>query len=145
MKVAFVLSLLAATASAAVTSQRCGGLVGIPCPTGQTCKTPAGCADCFGVCTGRKMVKREAEPVPAPTGTARTKCGGLVGIPCPTGEVCVTPTGCADCFGVCVAKPTTTKCGGLVGIPCPSGLFCLTPTGCADCFGVCVVKDPAPK
>jgi hypothetical protein len=29
------------------------------------------------------------------------KCGGIAGLSCDDDDVCVTPRGCSDCFGVC--------------------------------------------
>jgi hypothetical protein len=87
----------------------------------------------------------------------RRPCGGIAGLPCPDGFVCVDDprddcdpaTGGADCIGICVRE---RMCGGIAGIPCPAGFVCIDDprddcdpaAGGADCPGICVrkVKDP---
>jgi hypothetical protein len=87
----------------------------------------------------------------------RQPCGGIAGLPCPDGFICVDDpsddcdpaTGGADCFGICVRKG---MCGGIAGIPCPAGFVCIDDprddcdpaAGGADCPGICVrkVQDP---
>jgi hypothetical protein len=88
-------------------------------------------------------------------------CGGIAGIPCPDGFICVDDPGdnCdpqqggADCGGICVRKPKNPRfCGGIAGIPCPRGFTCVDDpsddcdpqTGVVDCGGICIrkVKDP---
>lgn len=32
------------------------------------------------------------------------RCGGFVGLPCQDGYYCQTPSGCFDCYGICVPK-----------------------------------------
>src|SRR6185369_13441956 len=86
-------------------------------------------------------------------------CGGIAGIPCPAGQVCIdapndscSPTcGGVDCGGICVTI-VPPRCGGFAGIPCPPGSACIDVPGdgcnvmCggADCGGVCVTRTPAP-
>jgi len=82
-------------------------------------------------------------------------CGGLAGIECPGGLVCIDDPGddChpkygADCGGICV-EPEASSCGGLGGLECPAGQACVDDpnddcdpdNGGADCGGVCA---PAP-
>jgi hypothetical protein len=87
----------------------------------------------------------------------RRPCGGIAGIPCPGGFVCIDDpsddcdpaTGGADCSGICVRKG---MCGGIAGIPCPDGFVCVDDpwdecdpaTGGADCSGICVPIDENP-
>jgi hypothetical protein len=81
-------------------------------------------------------------------------CGGIAGIACPSGQVCVDDPndscdpqhGGADCGGVCVDSPTPAFCGGIAAIPCPGGQKCVDnpnddcdpKQGGADCGGICV-------
>ena len=82
-----------------------------------------------------------------------TQCGGLLGTPCPAGQICLDDpsdscdpnNGGADCGGICKPK---TFCGGIANIQCPSGYECVDDgddncdpaLGGADCGGVCVPK-----
>jgi hypothetical protein len=119
------------------------GAVCQKCPDGVTCAQPGclnGTCNCFAIC-------------PAPTPKT---CGGIAGIQCPSGQICVDNpndscdpnNGGADCSGECIVKQF---CGGIAGIQCPSGMNCVDdPTdscdpnnGGADCGGMCV-SAPAP-
>ena len=92
----------------------------------------AGCAVLAGGCgptdeasagTGAEVARRVGDE----TAAAATFCGGIAGIPCPDGYVCVDAPkdGCdpkgggADCGGICVPDPTEqqplTTCGGEPG------------------------------
>jgi hypothetical protein len=81
-------------------------------------------------------------------------CGGIAGIECPDGSLCVDDpnddcnpsSGGADCGGVCIAK---IFCGGFAGIECPGKKYvcvddptddCDPASGGADCGGVCVPR-----
>jgi hypothetical protein len=82
-------------------------------------------------------------------------CGGIAGIRCPAGQICVDNpndscdpnNGGADCGGICVSQMT---CGGIAGIQCPAGYECVDNpndscdpnNGGADCGGIC---QPAPS
>ena len=93
---------------------------------------------------------------PGEAATARSAelssfCGGIAGIECPKGEVCVDDpnddcdpnNGGADCGGFCEAP--SSFCGGIAGIECPKGEVCVDDPnddcdpehGGADCGGVC--------
>jgi hypothetical protein len=83
-------------------------------------------------------------------------CGGIAGIPCPTGKTCIDDpsddcdpqNGGADCGGICVQEPKPQFCGGIAGFPCPEGQTCIDDPsddcdpqhGGADCGGICVQK-----
>jgi hypothetical protein len=86
-------------------------------------------------------------------------CGGVAGLSCPTGLVCVDNPGdtCdparggADCAGTCqvASVPTTPRaCGGLADLSCPQGFECVDNPGdtCdparggADCAGLCQAR-----
>lgn len=73
-------------------------------------------------------------------------CGGIAGLLCPDGLVCVADAACedggVDCAGTCESPP---PCAGFAGLMCPDGLTCVPPPGdtCweqggADCGGICV-------
>jgi hypothetical protein len=72
----------------------CGG-IGAPCSASEAGTCPVGML-CYGA---------------SPHGfcAPSTQCGGLAGLTCPSGLVCITPTGCADCFGSCVT-PADVSC-----------------------------------
>lgn len=61
-------------------------------------------------------------------------CGGIAGIPCDEGEICIDDPsdecdpemGGADCGGVCVADPCA-------GVRCPGGTQCVAEDGIASC------------
>jgi hypothetical protein len=80
-----------------------------------------------------------ADAVPTPGG--RRFCGGIAGIPCPKGFVCIdTPNdGCdpahggADCGGICVRTPRKNPCAR---IRCAAGTVC-----CRRCGGICLPED----
>jgi hypothetical protein len=70
----------------------------------------------------------------------RRPCGGIAGLPCPDGYICVDgpgdecdpATGGADCIGICVRKvkdPCAT-------IRCRQGTKC-----CPNCGGICIPDD----
>lgn len=69
-------------------------------------------------------------------------CGGLMGLPCPDGYVCIDDskdscdpaTGGADCIGVCVLQ-TDNPC---IAMTCLEGTTC-----CPLCGGVCLPSDVA--
>ena len=129
----------------------CGGIAGIPCPTGLTCiddpddqcSPTCGGADCGGICV-------EVDPA---------FCGGFAGFPCPAGGECVDAKGdqcsplCggADCGGMCVGPSTNQPCGGFLGLACPQGLICVDSAkdtcdpDCngADCGGFCAAPVPS--
>ena len=81
-------------------------------------------------------------------------CGGLAGLQCPPGQVCVDDprdacSPAVDCASVCV---TPVFCGGIAGIPCPAGRTCVddprddcAPPGGADCGGLCAPAECAPE
>jgi hypothetical protein len=97
-------------------------------------------------------------------------CGGLLGLKCPEGLICVDDGGddCdpdhddAQCFGFCQPEKPI-YCGGIAGFQCPKGQPCFDdPTddcdpedGGADCIGIChpppiahcggVIGLPCPK
>ncbi len=99
-------------------------------------------------------VATEGECEPPPPGGF---CGGIAGIQCPDGQVCVDDgnddcdplLGGADCGGVCVIEPGGF-CGGIAGIQCPDGQVCVDDgnddcdplLGGADCGGVCEFEEP---
>src|SRR6187402_828290 len=106
---------------------------------------------CFAAAAGASVEKQGAcEPEPA-------FCGGIAGIPCPQGELCIDDpsddcdpeNGGADCGGICVSEPTPAFCGGIAGIACPKGQQCIDDpsddcdpkNGGADCGGIC---EPTP-
>jgi len=108
--------------------------------------------DCEAAAAGVSVQsKGECEPKP-------TFCGGIAGIACPEGQVCVDnpndgcdpQSGGADCGGLCVDEPPTAFCGGIAGIPCPTGQTCVDDpsddcdpqSGGADCGGTCVETKP---
>ncbi|MBX7115300.1 MAG: hypothetical protein K1X64_13305 [Myxococcaceae bacterium] len=96
-------------------------------------------------------------------------CGGLAGLQCPTGQICVDDpsdgcdlaSGGVDCMGICKVSSDSPDsghvadaghgqfCGGLAGLQCPTGLtcvddpsdFCDPQNGGADCGGICVAAD----
>jgi len=82
---------------------------------------------------GRRGVAAQTE------GPAIT-CGGLMGLPCPEGYVCLDDssdscdpaTGGADCIGVCVAQ-LDDPC---IAMTCLQGTIC-----CPLCGGVCLPAD----
>ena len=105
---------------------------------------------CFAAAAGASVEKQGAcEPEPA-------FCGGIAGIPCPQGELCIDDpsddcdpeNGGADCGGICVSEPTPAFCGGIAGIACPKGQQCIDDPsddcdpakGGADCGGICVTR-----
>lgn len=59
--------------------------------------------------------RKVVEEIEIGDGTEQEQCGGIAGIPCPKGESCIDDPsddcdpakGDADCFGVCIADPTT--------------------------------------
>jgi hypothetical protein len=88
---------------------------------------------------------------------APTSCGGLAGLACDEGKVCVDdPSDCCDpanggtdCAGICVTPETPSFCGGFGNIPCEAGFVCVDDPNdnCdlndgADCGGIC---QPQPK
>ena len=100
-------------------------------------------------------------PVPTPMPTlapvpTQTFCGGIAGIQCPSGLICVDDPndscdpnyGGADCGGICVPQDVPQSCGSRGLPPCPDGQSCidLDPTdSCsplADCPGVCAPTPP---
>jgi len=107
--------------------------------------------DCEAHAAGVSIVKLGAcEP-------AAEFCGGIAGIACPEGKVCVDDpndecdpnAGGADCGGICVDQPAPAFCGGIAGIPCPEGESCVDDpnddcdpsAGGADCGGICVEQE----
>jgi len=84
-------------------------------------------------------------------------CGGLLGLECADGLVCVDipDDGCdpenggADCLGRCVPEKTI-ECGGLLGLGCPKNYECFDvpdddcnpDKGGADCPGMCWPELP---
>ncbi|KAJ6259667.1 hypothetical protein Dda_5305 [Drechslerella dactyloides] len=80
------------------------------------------------------------------------KCGGLQGLQCGKGEICIddpkSPCGIAvDCLGICVVEEF---CGGFAGSACedPNDVCiddprdeCDPENGGADCGGLCIPKS----
>src|SRR5690242_17499668 len=56
-------------------------------------------------------------------------CGGIAGIQCPDGQVCVDKPGDGcdglDCPAFCVKEAHAPECGGFAGLSCPDGLECV--------------------
>ncbi|KAF2502281.1 hypothetical protein BU16DRAFT_576314 [Lophium mytilinum] len=87
---------------------------GIACPS----PTPSPCG---------AILIRTKFPIPTSTATA-IHCGGLLGLPCPEGFICIDDTsdscdhrnGGTGCNDVCVYRETTGKipCGGFEGVAC---------------------------
>jgi hypothetical protein len=88
--------------------------------------------------------------------SASTICGGVMGISCLAGQVCIDDPSdkCdpavrgTDCMGICVV-PTGVSCGGFTGSACPVHQACISGQGTtsaaphgADLLGVCA-KSPA--
>jgi hypothetical protein len=116
--------------------------------------TPTGAASRFYDATKTGAAVSLSAAGVTQTLSAATSCGGLPGLPCGAGEVCVDdpsdscdPTrGGADCPGICQAKPAAKKsCGGFAGLPCDAGEICVDDPsdscdparGGADCPGIC--------
>lgn len=108
--------------------------------------------DCFAAAAGVSVASQgECEE---PT----ISCGGIAGLTCPEGLVCVDDpsdscdpaTGGADCLGICEEPQGGFACGGFAGLTCPPGLECIDDpsddcdpaTGGADCLGLCVEPEP---
>ncbi|MBI2465277.1 hypothetical protein HYV64_03980 [Candidatus Shapirobacteria bacterium] len=129
--------------------QLCGGIAGIICASGLTCKYSNNTGvDRSGVCV------RVLTPTPRRPAQEGQLCGGIAGTICASGLKCeMNRCGdggqkCPDGSGVCVkmATPTPVRlaqegqvCGGISGIMCASGLTCKysSNTG-TDRSGVCV-------
>jgi hypothetical protein len=138
----------------------CGGRLGLTCPKGQFCDAaaPGKCPSRvqYGVCNPRPDLCLEIyKPVcgcngvtysnscfAAAAGVAvasqgkcaasgGTFCGGIAGIQCPDGQVCIDDPsdscdpnhGGADCGGICVDQ-TVKPCGNTI---CPTGTTCCNP------------------
>lgn len=73
------------------------------------------------------------------------ECGGVAGVPCDEGAICVTRDRHPDAMGVCVDLPEA--CGGIAGIQCPGDQICVVRDDMPDAMGVCaprpVVGGPA--
>lgn len=88
---------------------------------------------------GRHRKKRGDGTGGVPQPSTGRFCGGIAGIPCPSGYVCVDNPrdGCdpahggADCGGICVRKPNPCA-----RIRCASGTVC-----CRRCGGICLPAD----
>ncbi|KAF2255756.1 hypothetical protein BU26DRAFT_7664 [Trematosphaeria pertusa] len=123
---------------------------GIECPK----PTPSVC----GVVARAAETHKPTKPIPTPPVVTPVvpRCGGLMGLACPTGYKCVDdprdmcdPTqGGADCIGICVRRTEEMPpCGGKMGAQCPEGWVCVDDAsdGCdpelggKDCGGVCVL------
>jgi hypothetical protein len=146
-------------------SSQCGGLAGLQCPSGQRCVDDPrdGCTygqdpDCGGVCV---TPPSDGGTTPTDGGThtdggTPQHCGGLPGLQCASGYVCVDdPTdncdpahGGADCIGICQLDPNIPEqCGGLTPFPnnCTTpGDICVDdpghPSMMVDGAGVCIKK-----
>ena len=87
----------------------------------------------------RHRRKDRADEVPTPVG--RRFCGGIAGIPCPKGFLCIDNRndqcdpahGGADCGGICVRKKKKNPCAR---IRCAAGTVC-----CPRCGGMCISSD----
>lgn len=78
-----------------------------------------------------------------------TVCGGVLGLSCPSGQLCIDDpadkcdpaAGGRDCVGTCVV-PTGSLCGGFVAAQCPAAQRCiadpLQPPQGADFANICV-------
>lgn len=121
----------------------CGPPLGMPnllCDDGIHVSGPGECVDQGGVCGWEILTCPD------------TVCGGLLGLPCGDGQICVDDPaddcdpeqGGSDCIGVCVDE--TIPCGGFAGLECPKGLTCVDDPsddcnpakGGADCIGMCI-------
>jgi hypothetical protein len=110
----------------------------------------AGCV--FGCSTdpGDEEVASTDESLSAVAERPHRFCGGIAGIPCRRGQVCVDDPrdncnpdrGHQDCSGICVPDKF---CGGIASFPCDKNEECIDDprddchpaTGGADCSGVC--------
>ena len=87
------------------------------CPTCVCPSCPTGCngigAACCDTCNEPPMCQSGLRCYGSGAGGGYcgppTKCGGLAGYQCPVGSFCISPTGCADCFGTCVT-PDQLSC-----------------------------------
>ncbi|KAK6353999.1 hypothetical protein TWF730_008419 [Orbilia blumenaviensis] len=93
--------------------------------------------------------KTTTKPTPTPAGPR--KCGGLRGLQCNKGEICIddpkSSCGIAvDCLGICIVEQF---CGGFAGFQCKNKTDvciddprddCDPKNGGADCGGLCVPK-----
>ena len=140
-----------------------------PCPAPEECRTDDDCKDnaiiqgcsacpdspyysCPRVACTNGACLVEYEPCSVPD-----VCGGVAGLPCAPGLICVDDPndecdplrGGADCAGICVREEKPAACGGITGQQCPAGYECTDDpgddcdpaSGGADCPGFC---RPAP-
>ncbi|KAK6532176.1 hypothetical protein TWF694_003336 [Orbilia ellipsospora] len=127
--------------------QTCGGLAGLGCPSGETCRKATAnlnCADCMGTCVSMGSLLNERTPQ---FDIQIQECGGNSGLNCPGAKVCVfnpDKPDCKECAGVCVTPKT---CGGFFNTLCDNqDDMCVDdPTdpcdpakGAEDCPGLCV-------
>lgn len=102
----------------------CGGIAGLPCPTGYTCRIKANHPDATGICA------KVDTPSPGDEGGM---CGGIAGIACQAGLTCaMTGPTHPDQAGTCVKKKRSRElepCGGASEIECEPGLRCRKPAG----------------
>ena len=139
--------------------QLCAGPANLGCPKGQFCDAlavgkcpsrtqygvcatkPQFCTQIYAPVCGCNGVTYSNACVAAAAGVAvasqgkcplgGTFCGGIAGIPCPEGQVCIDnpsddcdpKAGGADCGGICVSKPGAA-CGEVI---CPAGTTCCNP------------------
>lgn len=100
-------------------AKQCGGIAGIQCSPGTTCKLSSNHPDASGTC------------VKVGPGKEGGMCAGIAGIPCDKPLVCKVTDKFPDASGTCVkAAPTAgTKCGTAT---CASGDVC-----CDALHGTC--------
>ncbi|MFA6048582.1 MAG: hypothetical protein WC792_01370 [Candidatus Micrarchaeia archaeon] len=108
----------------------CGGIAGIKCNTGLTCKLDGAYPDASGKC-----VLQEPTPYPCPT----MRCM----LYCPSGNA-VDENGCAKCECNPPQGELGGLCGGIAAIKCKLGLACKLDGAYPDASGKCVLQEPTP-
>jgi hypothetical protein len=129
----------------------CAGIAGIACPEGSHCVTTRTHPDAAGQCEldecdeppdltcanvlcteGTVCIMNCAD---APECIRKTKCGGITGLVCDDGDVCVLPDGVVDGLGYCVPECEDEACGECVSNnDCKDGERC---TASEDCMASC--------